>query len=373
MLRPKLASAAVIGLLPLVLLACSNKTPPDPRTQTPLVRTGSVQIASDASRSFTGTVAARVQSDLGFRVPGQVLERLVDAGQIVKRGQPLMRIDPIDLQLSARAQHEAVAAAKVRADQAAEEEVRHRDLVAAGAVSASTYDQIKAAADTAHAQLKAAEAEADVAKNASSYAVIRADADGVVMETLAEPGQVVSAGQAVVRIAHSGKREAIVHLPETLRPSLGSLAQAKLYGRDDLAVTAKLRQLSGSADGVSRTFEARYVLDGALANAPLGATVTLQIKESRASTQTGLEVPIGAIFDSGKGSGIWVLEGNPLHVTWRPVKILSLSDDAARVEGNLKVNDRIVALGAHLLKEGSEVRVATSDAGMQSVNLEVAK
>jgi RND family efflux transporter MFP subunit len=368
MLRRTIASATLVGLLPLVLVACSEKTPPDPRTLTPLVRAGSVQTASESSRSFTGTVAARVQSDLGFRVPGKVLERLVDAGQTVKRGQPLMRIDPIDLQLSARAQHESVLAAKARADQATEDEIRHRDLVAAGAVSASTYDQIKAAADAAQAQLKAAEAQADVAKNASSYAVLLANADGVVVETLAEPGQVVSAGQPVVRVAHSGKREAVVHLPETLRPPLGSVALAKLYGKENLAVPAKLRQLSESADGLARTFEARYVLDGALANAPLGATVTLEIQENRRGSEPGLEVPIGAIFDSGNGSGVWVLEGQPVHVSWRPVKILSLSDDTARVEGNLKVNEQIVTLGAHLLQEGRQVRVAMSGSGTSGSN-----
>lgn len=368
MLYRKLASATVIGLLPLILIACSDKTTADPRTQTPLVKTGSVLTPSDASRSFTGTVAARVQSDLGFRVPGKVLERLVDVGQTVKRGQPLMRIDPIDLQLTAHGQHEAVMAAKARADQTAEDEIRHRGLVEAGAISASTYDQIKAAADSANAQFKAAEAQADLAKNASSYAVLLADADGVVVDTQAEPGQVVNAGQTVVRVAHSGNREAIVHLPETLRPSLGSIAQAKLYGKDNLAVTAKLRQLSGSADGASRTFEARYVLDGALASAPLGATITIEIKESGSSTKTDLEVPIGAIFDSGKGSGVWVLEGRPIQVTWRPVKILSLSDDAARVEGNLKINDQIITLGAHLLHEGEKVRVAASDAGISDLN-----
>jgi RND family efflux transporter MFP subunit len=368
MFHRTLSSATFIGLLPLALVACSEKAPPDPRTLTPLVRTGSVQAAPDSSRSFTGIVAARVQSDLGFRVAGKVLERLVDAGQTVKRGQPLMRIDPIDLQLSARVQHETVLAAKARADQAIEDEIRHRDLVAVGAVSASTYDQIKAAADAAQAQLQAAEAQADVAKNASSYAVLLADADGVVVETLAEPGQVVSAGQSVVRVAHSGKREAVVHLPETLRPPLGSLAQAKLYGKENLAVPAKLRQLSESADGLARTFEARYVLDGVLVNAPLGATVTLEIQENRRGLEPGLEVPIGSILDSGKGSGVWVLEGQPAHVSWRPVEILSLGDDTARVEGNLKIDEQIVTLGAHLLQEGKKVRVATSDVATSGSN-----
>lgn len=360
MRRPQLALIAVIGFLPLVLIGCAEKPSPDPRTQSPLVRVGNVETASSASRTFTGTVAARVQSDLGFRVSGKVLERLVDAGQSVKVGQPLMRIDPKDLQLETRARLEAVAAAKALADQTAEDEARHRDLVEVGAVSASTYDQIKAAADSAKAQLSAAEAQAGVARNASSYAVLVADADGVVVETLAEPGQVVAAGQPVVRIAQAGRREAIVHLPETLRPALGSLAQASLYGRD-ISVSAKLRQLSSVADAISRTFEARYVLDGALAEAPLGATVTLRIPEGRATPQNGLQVPIGAIFDAGKGPGVWLVEGSPTHVSWRAVKIQGLDDTFARIESGLKAGDRVVTLGANLLREGEQVRVAGSE------------
>lgn len=361
MLRRTFASVTIIGLLPLALNACSEKPPSDPRTQVPLVRTGSVEIASDASRAFTGIVAARVQSELGFRVPGKILERLVDPGQSVKRGQPLMRMDPIDLRLAAHAQQESVAAAKVRADQTAEDEMRYRDLVREGAVSASTYDQIKAAADSAKAQLKAAEAQADVAKNASGYAVLSADADGIVVDTLAEPGQVVSAGQTVVRLAHSGKREAIVHLPETLRPSMASTAQAQLYGNGHQTATARLRQLSGAADAVSRTFEARYVLDEPLANAPLGATVTIQLKDISPTSKPRLQVPVGAIYDAGNGTGVWVLNKQPLHVSWRPIKLVSLSDEAAQIDGNLKVNDQIVTLGAHLLQEGKEVRVAGID------------
>src|SRR5512132_890900 len=89
------------GLLPFVMAACTDATSStDPRMQPPLVRIAAVEMAVQPERSFTGTVAARVQSDLGFRVPGKVLERLVDAGQTVKRGQALMRIDPADLTLA---------------------------------------------------------------------------------------------------------------------------------------------------------------------------------------------------------------------------------------------------------------------------------
>jgi len=357
-MRNRLISFAVLPVLALVLAACGDKKPSDPRTEAPLVRAATVRDAALASRTFTGTVAARVQSDLGFRVPGKVLERLVDAGQSVKRGQVLARIDPVDLKLAAHAQQEAVVAARARAQQTAEDEARYRDLRGTGAISASAYDQVKAAADAAKAQFNAAEAQADVARNASRYAELVADADGVVMETLAEAGQVVNAGQAVVRLAHAGRREAVVQLPETLRPPVGSTGVAALFGKEGAGAPARLRQISDAADKLTRTFEARYVLDGELAGAPLGSTVTIQLSDAAPAAQGGLSVPIAALFDAGKGPGVWVIQGEPAKVSWRPVTVQRLGDDSARVTGTLKQGERIVALGTHLLREGEQVRVA---------------
>lgn len=362
MLRHRLVSSIVICVLPLALVACGAEAQPDPRAEAPLVRTATVQGASSASRSFTGTVAARVQSDLGFRVSGKVLERLVDTGQTVKRGQPLMRIDPVDLKLAVHAQQQAAAAARAQAKQTAGDETRYRNLLGTGAISASAYDQAKAAADAAKAQLRAAEAQAEVAGNASGYAELVADGDGVVMETLAEPGQVVSAGQVVVRVAHAGPREAVIQLPETLRPVVGSAGQATLFGREDVTVPTRLLQLSEAADPLTRTFEARYVLEGDLANAPLGATITVQIADGHSSAQGDLQVPVGALFDAGKGPGVWVINGEPAKVSWRSITVQRLSDEGARIAGRLKQGDRIVALGAHLLREGEQVRVAGQDA-----------
>ncbi|NJC03016.1 RND family efflux transporter MFP subunit [Xanthomonas sp. 3272] len=360
MLR-RLVTSAAFCVLPLALIACGKAPPSDPRTAAPLVRVAIVEDAGAAARSFSGTVAARVQSDLGFRVAGKVQERLVDAGQRVKRGQPLLRIDPVDLKLAARAQQDAVAAAQARAQQAGEDEARYRDLRGTGAISASAYDQIKAAADSARAQLSAAQAQAEVARNANRYTDLLADADGVVMETLVEPGQVVAAGQPVVRLAHAGRREAVIQLPETLRPQVGSVAQATLFGNAAVTVPATLRQLSESADRLTRTFEARYVLDGALGDAPLGTTVSLRIADGTAAgAQAGLQVPLAALFDAGKGPGVWVIAGNPAKVRWRPVTVLGLDDDHATVAGKLARGERIVALGAHLLRDGEQVRVVNT-------------
>ena len=330
------------------------------------MRSAVVQGATPLSRSFTGTVAARVESDIGFRVSGKVLERLVNTGETVKRGQPLMRIDPIDLKLAAQARQDAVTAARARAKQAAQDEERYRDLRGTGAISASAYDQVKAAADAAKAQLSAAEADADVANNATRYAELVADGDGVVMQTLAEPGQVVAAGQTVVRLAHAGRREAVIELPETLRPVIGSTAQATLFGNGGATEPAVLRQLSDAADPRTRTFEARYVLQGALANAPLGATVTVQLPDARSSFQGGLQVPIGALLDTGHGSGVWVIDGEPAKVSWRPVTVEHLDDASARVAGALEQGQRVVALGAQLLHEGEQVRVASQPVAMAS-------
>lgn len=358
MRRSNLIYWSVISVLPLALSACGEKPPSDPRTAAPLVRVVGVESDVAAARAFTGTIAARVQSDLGFRVAGKVLERLVDTGQAVKRGQALMRIDPADLKLAVNAQQEVVTAARARARQTADDEARYRGLRGTGAISASAYDQAKAAADAAKAQLSAAESEAEVARNASRYSELVADADGVVVETLAEPGQVVSAGQVVVRVAHAGRREAVIQLPETLRPAVGSAAQARLFGKEELAVPARLRQLSDAADRLTRTYEARYVLEGELSNAPLGATVTIHVPLANSQASGGVRVPIGALFDTGKGPGVWVLAGESAKVSWRPVVVQRLDEDSARIAGSLKPGDRIVALGAHLLHEGDQVRVA---------------
>uniref|UniRef100_B0T950 Efflux transporter, RND family, MFP subunit n=1 Tax=Caulobacter sp. (strain K31) TaxID=366602 RepID=B0T950_CAUSK len=344
--RSKFTVAAVLGSLALPLAACGgHKEAADPRTEVPLVRVATAGGAAKAERGFSGVVTARVQSDLGFRVPGKVIERLVDAGQTVRRGQPLMRIDRTDYAL-------ALDAIRARAQQTAADEKRYRDLVAVGAVSASAYDQIKAAADAAQAQMRAAQNEAN-------YALLVADADGVVVETLAEPGQVVTAGQTVVRLAHAGAREAKISLPETVRPQIGSSATAVLFDGGQIS-SAHLRLLSDAADPQTRTFEARYVLEGQAASAPLGATVQISLPDTRSGA--ALQVPLAAIYDTGKGAGVWVVDPAKSVVVWRPVQLTGLSEETATVASGLSSGERFVALGAHLLHAGQKVRVQTGAA-----------
>jgi RND family efflux transporter MFP subunit len=359
--QKSLVLVTVVSFL-LALSGCTAHEQQDPRTKPELVRIVAVGAASAGDPAFTGVVTARVQSDLGFRIPGKVTKRFVDVGQIVRAGQPLMRIDVTDYAHVITTQTQNVEAAKAKAVQAAADEARYRGLVSTGAVSASTYDQLKATADAAEAQLAAVEAQAQVAKDEGDYSLLVADADGTVVQTLAEPGQVVAAGQTVVKLAHAGPREAAVYLPETIRPALGSIVQATLYG-EAASVPARLRQLSDAADPSTRTFEARYVLGGAAAKAPLGATVTIQIPESADSDS--MQVPLASITDRGQGPGVWVLNKNTSTVSFRLVKVLRTDNEDATIANGLQPGEEIVALGAHLLSDGQHVRVAGRKAAVQ--------
>lgn len=351
----------LFGLISQALAGC-GASESDPRTEAQLVRVTTASISGQSQRKFTGVVSARVLSNLGFRVNGKIVERLVDTGQAVKLGQPLMQIDRTDLALATASQVAAVAAARAQWVQAGTDEKRFRKLLTDGWVSVAAYDKAKAAADVARAQLDAAKVQADVARNEANYSVLVADADGVVVATLAEPGQVVAAGETVVRVAHSGPREAVIDLPETLRPEIGSTARATLFNSNNVG-TARLRQLSDAADPVTRTFEARYVMEGVASDAPLGSTVTIELSDPHAVNE--MQIPLAALYDNGKGPGVWIVEGNEPQVTWRPVRLVGLSNETATITGGLKTSERFVALGAHLLHQGERVRVAFALGGVK--------
>ena len=359
--RSLMTIGLLAGWLTVALMAggCSKPAVKDPRLQSPRVEVFKAQAAGSNSRTFTGIVEARVQSDLGFRVGGKILERSVNVGQRVQKGQVLMRLDPEDLRLSAAAEQANVEAARAKYTHAKADETRSAMLVKSGVISRREYDQDRAALDTAKALLEAVEAQARVSKNFSEYAVLLADADGVIVRTLSEPGQVVAIGQTVVQLAHDGPREALINLPEGVRPDLGTTASARLYGQDQM-YQARLRQLSDAADPASRTFEARYVLEGETATAPLGSTVTITLVTKPTSGNQSVLVPVGAVYDRGSGPGVWIVDDKS-EVKFRFVKIGSISQEEVVVSRGVDAGEKVVALGAHLLHEGQVVNLANEE------------
>ena len=361
------ALVGAAGSILMAITACKGSHPAeDPRTVAPLVAEASVQPAASSNRAFTGVVTARVQSNLGFRIAGKVVERLVDTGQPVRKGQPLMRLDRTDYAHAITGQTGSVDAARARMLQATADEERYRGLVASGVVSKSAYDLVKAAADGARALLSAAQAQLQVAQDEGDYSVLKADADGIVVETLTEPGQFIPAGQIVVRLAHAGPREAAVNLPETVRPALGSTAYAVLYGFESNPPShypVRLRQLSDAADPATRTFEARFVLAGDASTAPLGSTVTVYLQAAPVSG--AVTVPFGAIDDEGAGPGVWLIDRKSSSVAFKPVTFTHFNGEQTLVSGDVHLGDSVVATGGHYLHEGEHVRLTTLTAAMQ--------
>jgi len=337
------------------LTGCSAQ-PEQDEASPPLVRVAIAQPDSvgAASDAYTGTVKARIESALGFRVPGKIAERLVSSGEHVRAGQPLFRLDARDLGLAASSAADRVRAAEADAARATADEARLRPLVATGAISSLAYDGAKAARDAAVANLSAARAGAANAANQRGYATLVADTDGVVTEVLAEPGQVVAAGTPVLRLARAGPREAAVAVPETAVAHLPRDAQAQVYGATGI-LSATLREIAGAADPLTRTFAARYVLGGAPDAIPLGATVTVRVQ---AGASGAVRVPLAAVVDLGKGSGVWTISKDAI-VHFRHAQPQRLTEEEALLPpAALPPGTRIVALGGQDLHEGQKVRLA---------------
>ena len=313
---------------------------------------------AEETTHYTGVVRARTESNLGFRVGGKIAERLVNAGDTVKKDQPLLKLDPVDFQLALQSARAAVEAARAADTQVRLELERVRILVEKRAESRDALEKITAAAESSAAQLRSSEAQANQIANQASYTTLVSDSDGIVMTTLAEPGQVVSAGQPVVVLAKNGSREAAVDIPEgSLEQIRNRAATARLYLNQSVAVAATLREVSGVADPIARTYQARYVLEGVQSLFPLGATVTVRVSRTKEAAQPHTAIPLGSLIDRGDGAAVWVVDPRTSAVQKRPVSIVKLGAESALISQGLQQGDLVVSLGAQLLNSGEVVRV----------------
>ena len=335
----------------LALVACGKKeeAPPAKVERPALTHVVGAQ-AGEGGSVYSGEIRARHEAQLGFRIGGKLVERLVDAGAVVKAGQPLARLDASDAALQAGA-----AEAQYRVAEA--DTQRYRELRAKGFVS-------QAALDAKEAALKSAAAQAGLTRNQSAYTTLRADRNGVVAATLAEAGQVVSAGQPVLRVAYDGEREVAISIPESQLAGLkvGALAEVTLWaGEGEAAVyKGRLRELAPAADPVSRTYPARIALEQTDARLALGMTARVTLAgASTGSEQGGYLVPLSAIFQQGDQSAVWVVAADR-SVGLRNIKIAAYRDDGALVAEGIAAGERIVAAGVHKLSAGEKIRIVES-------------
>ncbi|HMN92973.1 MAG TPA: efflux RND transporter periplasmic adaptor subunit [Hydrogenophaga sp.] len=349
-----------------LLAACSQPEPsPEPIRSVKLMTvTASPQgVASE----YAGEIRARVESQPGFRVAGKLVERLVEPGQQVRQGQLLARLDPRDFALAEQALQAQVLAATTQRDLAAAELRRFQDLRRQGFISDAEIERRRAAVDAAEAALRQARAQLAVQGNQASDTRLVADADGLVTSVMAEVGQVLAAGAPVLRLAHVGAREAWISVPEDRVPELrtGMPAQVRLWagvsGPSTRLTPARVREVAGSADRVTRTFLVKLSLEGGEA-VPLGATAYVRMDPVVAEAgraAEGVKLPTSALRRKGEDTAVWLFDAGSGTVQTRVVQVLTADGNEVLVAG-LEPGQEVVTAGVHVLTEGQTVtRFAT--------------
>lgn len=353
----KLLTLFALGVLA-GMAACGEKaTAP---VIAPLVVTQKVAMGdAKAHASFAGEVRARAESALGFRVGGKITERLVDVGAVVKAGTPLARLDARDLQLNAASVRSQLAAAQADVVQAQAEHTRYSDLFQKKFVSAAEIDKRKAALDVAQARLDQARAQLSVADNQGAYAVLTADRAGVITAVEAEAGQVVAAGQTVVRLARDAEKEIQIAVPENRLPELQATQKIEviLWAAPDKRYVGKVREISPGADAVTRTYAVRIAVADADAAMRLGMTANVLVL--RAGDGNVAVLPLTALYQQGAGTAVWVVDPATQTIRLAPVKVGGFREDAMTILSGLARDEVVVTAGVHKLTQGQKVRVAT--------------
>ncbi|MXN63671.1 efflux RND transporter periplasmic adaptor subunit [Stappia sp. GBMRC 2046] len=314
------------------------------------------------TQSFTGTVRPRVDAPMAFRVGGKLAERLVDVGDEVAKGDVIGRLDEGDYRHGLRVAIAQEKAAEAEAERSSADLERARELKEKGHASTAVFDRAKATANAAREALAAARERRALAENELEYAVLKADADGVVTGVSAEPGEVVTAGQPIVRLARTGEREAAIAIPESRIGAVrGAKAWVTLWALPGKRFDAALRELSPEADPAARTFDARFSIDDPEGQARLGMTATVHI--ARADVEKSFVVPLSAIWYRGEAAFVWRSSEDRAAVEAVPVTVRRLDEEVAYVDGGLKPGELVASLGVHRLDENLAVRVEERMAG----------
>jgi len=354
----RLLVGASLALLAVSLAGCNDKVAEKPTPTRPVLVATVHYEAESPARSFVGTIKPRIETDMGFRVPGKVAKRLVEVGQTVDVGQPLATLDEVDLKLQAeQAEAELRAATGVQA-QASAAETRAKELRAKGWATDAQMDQARATADEARARLNRAQRSVELTNNSLSYATIAADSRGVVTATLIDPGQVVSAGQTAIRVARFAEKEAVVAIPETLlgRAKEGT-ASVSLWSEPEKKYVAKLREIAPNADPATRTYLAKFSLPDAGDSVSLGMTATLTLADP--ATMRVARLPLSALFSEGRDPSFYVVDDKG-DVSLKAVTVKSYESNDVVISGGVDEGAKVVALGVQKLDPAQKVRVVSS-------------
>lgn len=342
-------AAAIVALL----AAC--KPAPVPDADIRPVRTQTLKMQqTQAMREYAGEIRSRLESPLGFKVGGRVVERLVQAGTMVKTGQALARLDPQDFSLELSAKQAQLAAAQSDLQQQQTDLVRYRGLLEQQFISQADFDRRANGVNVAREKVRQAQADLGVSGNRREDAVLRSPHDGVVTQISLEVGQVLAAGQVVAKVAVPSAREIAVNIPEGERQALLDAKQLRVQlWAGQREYVGRLRELSPEADPVTRTYAARVAIEQADDAVRLGMSARL-LRPVEAASAHAWTLPLTAILDTDKAHSVWVLEDKTLTVHKKPVTLGQINADTIQVSG-LNAGDEVVTAGVHLLHEGQKV------------------
>ena len=347
----------------LALGACSKaEPPPEPVRAVKLLTVGVG--ALDTQLEYAGEVRARIESRLGFRVAGKIVRREVELGQHVQAGQLLARLDASDYRLGADAARAQVVAATTQRDLAAADVRRYSQLKAQNFISGAELERREASLKSAQATLDQAKAQLASQSNQEAYAQLLADVPGVVTGIDAEPGQVVSAGSPVVRIAQDGPRDVVFVVPEDKRGEIrvGQKVSVRPWSAGMQPLQGQVREVAASADPVTRTYQVKVSLPTADAAAvpPLGATVHALPEGMGPTGQPVIKLPTTALRQEGgggQGTAVWVFDAASSTVKLQPVQLATADGNEAVIAAGLTPGMQVVATGVHVLTPGQKVTV----------------
>ena len=346
---------SIVVLTALTLTACGKvQAPLEPVRAVKVVTVGASSLATDLE--FSGDVRARIESNLGFRVAGKLLSRPAEIGQRVKAGQLLAQIDPQDYRVTADAAAAQLVAAQTNRDVAGADFKRYQDLHAQGFISAAELQRRESAYISAQAQWKQAQAQSSVQGNQSGYTRLMADGAGIVTSVDANAGQVVAAGQPVVRLALDGPRDVVFSVPEDKLGLLKTGDKVKVrQWVDGQVLEAVVRDVSASADAVTRTFVAKAALPKDAAPV-LGSTVTVSLGLGKDVVKT-IKLPTSALRLEAGATSVWVLDPNTMTVKAQAIVVNTADGNDAVVASGLQNGDQVVLSGVHVLTAGQKVSV----------------
>lgn len=356
----RLAATAFVSLFVLAAAGCGGGGKPVEPVK-PAIVVKPVPLESMAIETYAGDVRARVQSSLGFRVPGKIDKRLVDVGARVRKGQALATLAPEDLNLQVSAAEAAVASAEANLALADAELERHRQLLERNYISRALFEARTNQQKAAAAALDQARAQAEVSRNQTGYTQLLADADGVITQVLAEVGQVVAAGQPVAALAHKGELEVAIDVPESrvgeFKP--GRVVIAEMWAVSGKRYPATIREVSPQADPATRTNAVRVAFSAPDEDVQLGRTARVFLTD--ASRASSVLVPLSAIHEKAGKPAVWVLDAKTRQVALREVVLGIYREDGATVTTGLTADEWVVANGVHKLQPGQVIKPIDRD------------